>query len=455
MNTIIQPKLSEIIFDSAQSVRQVLAGQSLTEALDMVPKERKAAVQSISFYCMRHLASAKALSTLLLSKKAPNPLVNSLLLVGLCLLFAARKYPLDKRDNFPEAGDTQAFQHIPRYQDFTVVDETLKAAQQHKKSAAFKGLLNACLRRYLREQESLWEQILTHEEVKFDYPQWWINLIRKTYPDYWQDILNAAYVPGPLTLRVNKRVMARDAFSSLLDTQGIKHLCYGEDAIILEKAVPVQQIPLFSQGVCAVQDAGAQLAASLIPLQDGMRVLDACAAPGGKTAHILEHADVWMTAIDIDAKRLARVKENLTHLGLLSDKVTLCVADASVSQPWWDGRPFDIIMADVPCTASGIVRRHPDIKWLRQESDVIKTANLQRKIVQNLWTLLKPGGYFLYITCSVFPQEGVEQADFIEKNFADAERLAAPGQLLPLVYGDEQRALHDGFFYALFRKREG
>lgn len=440
--TVINPKLSDVLFHSAQAVRQVLAGQSLTESLEVTPKELKAAVQSISFYCMRHLATAQVLSQQLLSKKAPNPLVHALLLVGLCLLTVSRR-PM------PEG---ELAQSIPQYQDFTVVDETIKASQLHKKTAAFKGLLNACLRRYLREQDGLWKTIQQSEEVQFNYPQWWINLIRKSYPTQWQALLKVADLPGPLTLRVNRRKTSREEFSTQLNELGMSHQYYGDDAVILDKAVPVQQIPGFDQGICAVQDAGAQLAASLLPIRDGMRVLDACAAPGGKTAHLLESADVQMTAIDIEPKRLARVEENLKKLGLYHEKVHLLQADATTTKPWWDGELFDIVMADVPCTASGIVRRHPDIKWLRKEADVAQTAKLQRAIVKNLWSVLKPGGYFLYITCSVFPQEGIEQAAFIQQTFKDAIALDAPGQLLPVVTIEQPRPLYDGFFYALFQK---
>ncbi|WP_159991690.1 16S rRNA (cytosine(967)-C(5))-methyltransferase RsmB [Pelistega ratti] len=443
MNTVVSPTLSVAIFAAAQAVKSVLAGQSLTEVLTTVPKEQKAVVQSISFYSMRHLMSAQALAQQLLSKKAPNTLVHALLLVGLSLLIVPRKRI---HEDFTQG--------IPFYQDFTIVDETLKAAQRHKKSASFKGLLNACLRRYLREQDKLWEIIGQQETVQFDYPQWWIDLIKKSYPQEWKAILRTANIPGPLTLRVNRRKITREAYSAELNRLAIAHQCVGEDAIILEKAVPVDQIPFFQQGYCAVQDAGAQIAASLLPLRDGLRVLDACAAPGGKTAAVLERANIDMTAIDIEEKRLARVAENLKHLGLYSDKVSLYTADAT-TQSWWNGEPFDIVMADVPCTASGIVRRHPDIKWLRKESDIAKTARLQREIVRNLWSVLKPGGYFLYITCSVFPQEGQEQATFIEKYFSDAIRLEAPGQLLPLATDQQPRPWHDGFFYALFRKAEG
>lgn len=439
---MITPKLSDVLFHSAQAVRCVLAGQSLTEALESTPKEQKAAVQAISFYCMRHLATAQALSQQLLSKKAPNPLVHALLLVSLCLLTVSRRA-------LPEG---ELAQSIPQYQDFTVVDETIKASQLHKKTSSFKGLLNACLRRYLREQDSLWALVQQSEQVRFDYPQWWIDLIKKSYPQQWEVLLNAANLPGPLTLRVNSRKTTREAFSAELKAANMSHQLYGDDAVILDKAVPVQQIPGFDQGVCAVQDAGAQLAASLLPLRHGMRVLDACAAPGGKTAHLLERADIHMTAIDIEPKRLARVEENLKKLGLYGGQVRLLQADATTQKPWWDGELFDIVMADVPCTASGIVRRHPDIKWLRQEADVAKTAALQRVIVKNLWSMLKPGGYFLYITCSIFPQEGVEQAAFIKETFSDAIALDAPGQLLPIADMPNARPLHDGFFYALFQK---
>lgn len=432
--------LSLHIYWAAQALKHVLAGRSLTEALSTVPHQEKAAAQSISFYCMRYLATAQALSQRLLDKQPPNSLVHSLLLVGLSLLTVPKQI-------FNEA-DTH---RVPRYQAFTVVNETLKAAQRHKQSSGFKGLLNACLRRYLRQAEQLWQQIQQQETVKYGYPQWWIDIIRQTYPQQWQAILQAANTPGPLSLRVNKKKITRADFSAQLLAHDMAYQWYGDDAVILEKAVPVQDIPGFEKGMCAVQDAGAQLAASLLPLQEGMRVLDACAAPGGKTAHILETADVQLTAIDIDAKRLERVAQNLTQLGHNMSRVSLVRADVAQLSSWWDGKPFDIIMADVPCTASGVVRRHPDIKWLRQFSDIANTVALQRHIIESLWETLAWGGVFLYITCSVFPQEGMEQAQFIQAHLKGAQPIAAPLQLLP-ISNEGKPALHDGFFYALFRK---
>lgn len=432
--------LSDVLLVSADCVRLVLSGRSLTEILAEIDPTLRAAAQSISFYTMRQLATAQALSRELLSKKAPDPRVHALLLVSLALLSA------------PDEAESNEQQAIPRYAEHTVVDQAVKAAQQRRKTAPFKGLINACLRRFLREKESLMQKIATDEQVRYGFPQWWIDIIRHAYPEQWEPILASANTPGPLSLRVNQRKSTRQDFCQRLTEAGMSYQCFGEDAVILTQAVPVAQIPGFTEGVCAVQDAGAQLAAQLLPLKEGMRVLDACAAPGGKTAHILERADVQIWALDVEPQRLARVQENLQHLALFSDNVHLVQADATDCDAWWDGQAFDVILADVPCTASGIVRRHPDIKWLRQEGDIAKTVALQREIIRALWKTLASGGYFLYVTCSVFPQEGLEQAEFIEQTFVGAQRLDAPAQLLPVVQECQQRALHDGFFYALFRK---
>ena len=222
---------------------------------------------------------------------------------------------------------------------------------------------------------------------------------------------------------------------------------------MLTQPRPVHELPGFEQGWWSVQDLSAQLAGALLPVSDGMRVLDACAAPGGKTAHLLERADIHLTALDADPKRLERVGENLERLGLFHDNVTLTCADAADAQAWWDGVPYDAILADVPCTASGVVRRHPDIRWLRREDDIARTAALQRRIVDALWATLKPGGHLLYATCSIFPEEGEWQAHAFEKRHTDASRLPAPGQILPLKQAGEAHPIGDGFFYALFAKK--
>jgi 16S rRNA (cytosine967-C5)-methyltransferase len=249
-------------------------------------------------------------------------------------------------------------------------------------------------------------------------------------------------------LRVNRRKTSVAAYLETLASHAITARQIGPDAIRMDTAMPVAQIPGFEDGLASVQDAAAQLAAPLLDLQDGMRVLDACAAPGGKTCHILETAEVDLTALDNNPKRLQRITQNLQRLQL---EAKLQLGDASVGSQggdWWDGQLFDRILADVPCTASGIVRRHPDIRWLRRKTDTEQLATLSAKILDNLWQMLRPDGKLLLVTCSVWPQESEAQAvAFAARN--NARRLPAPGQLLPTADAGQD---HDGLFYALFQK---
>lgn len=438
---VVAPALSDVLFACAGCLRDVLAGRSLTESLQEVPAELRAPVQSVSFYVMRQLATGQALSGLLLDKKAPNRLLESLLVVALCLLAV------------DESQANNKARHVPVYDAHTVVNQAVKAADKHKKTASFKGLLNACLRNFLRNKASLMQAIAVRSEVKWGFPKWWIRQVRQAYPEQWQGILASAATPGPMTLRVNTRQISREELHRLFSEHGIEAHETGHAGLVLAQAQPVTQIPGFEQGWWSVQDAGAQLAGEIVPVHNGMRVLDACAAPGGKTAHMLELADLDMTVLDVDSRRLARVEENLARLKLDGPHVHMRAADAADLSQWWDGVPFDLVLADVPCTASGIVRRHPDIKWLRQEADLTKTATLQRTIVQALWQTVAPGGYLLYVTCSLFPIEGQAQARYLEMSLADAERLGAPGQILPLAQQSGSVAPHDGFYYALFRKK--
>jgi len=235
-----------------------------------------------------------------------------------------------------------------------------------------------------------------------------------------------------------------DAYLKTLAAAGMDAMQVGPSAVRLAQAVNVAQIPGFFDGLVSVQDAGAQLAAPLLDVRDGMRVLDACAAPGGKSGHILECADVDLTALDADARRLVRVEQNLQRLGLAAT----VKAGAAEATDWWDGRPYDRILADVPCTASGIVRRHPDIRWLRRKSDTHQLATLSSKILDNLWQMLRPDGKLLFVTCSLWPQESEAQAAAFAVRHG-AIRLDAPGQLLPRSGVGQD---HDGLFYALFHK---
>ena len=285
--------------------------------------------------------------------------------------------------------------------------------------------------------------------------------IRAEFPQQYTDILLAGNQHAPLTLRVNRRRTTRDDYLQRLAAEGIPATALEpileRQAVVLGKPMPVQRLPGFSEGHVSVQDASAQRAAPLLDARDGMRVLDACAAPGGKTAHLLELADVNLTALDQDASRLQRVHANLQRLGLGANVVC---GDAVDPTAWWDGVPFDRILADVPCTASGVTRRHPDIKWSRRVADIAQFAARQQIVIDALWRLLAAGGKFLYVTCSVFREENHHQiARFIERHddaqlqtlpldeFPASQEPYAPyaGQILP-------DAVHDGFYYALLQK---
>lgn len=362
------------------------------------------AIQGIAYRAMRRLGTVEWLVGTLVSK-APPEHVRALLAYALALL-------LD------EAA----------YTPFTVVDQAVTAVGARRESAFAKGLVNAVLRRFLRERETLAAQWQADRGARWNYRSWWIDAVERAWPEDWQSILAAAERPGPLTLRVNARHAGVDAYLATLREHGIEVDVVGRHAVRLALPLPVDRIPGFADGVVSVQDAGAHLAAEWLGATDGMRVLDACAAPGGKTGHLLELADVEVVALESDATRAERIGENLARLKLAAE---VRVGDAGAPEVWHDGRAFDRILADVPCSASGIVRRHPDIRWLRRDADIAALAAEQRRILLVLWPLLKPGDELLYMTCSIFPEEGEAQARWFEDAVQDAVRLDAPGQLLP------------------------
>jgi 16S rRNA (cytosine967-C5)-methyltransferase len=341
-------------------------------------------------------------------------------------------------------SDAPEHKSVAPYNDFTVVDQAVTAAASDLSIAHAKGMVNAVLRRFLRERDTQLHAVLNNPVARWNYPAWWIDATKAAYPDEWQTILAAGNALPPLTLRVNCRKTSTEAYLQMLNEHAIAATQVGPCAVRLTQAVGVAQIPGFEQGLVSVQDAAAQLAAPLLDVQDGMRVLDACAAPGGKTGHLLELAVLDLLALDSDAKRLPRIAENLQRLQL---DATLRVGDAA-GQGWWDGKPFDRILADVPCTASGIVRRHPDIRWLRRKSDTARLAGLSRQILDNLWSMLLPGGKLLFVTCSLWPQESEAQAAAFAVRH-QALRLPAPGQLRPEAGIEYDR---DGLFFALFQK---
>lgn len=428
--------LAFALLGAAHAVTQVRGGTALPQALSQVfaktdaSAQARGAIQDVAYRAMRQLGRSEALITLL-AKKQPEPaLLYSLLCCALALIVDPFNSP---------------------YGDFTVVDQAVTAASSQRDIAHAKGMVNAVLRRFLREHGTLLREAMKNPVAAWNYPAWWIDAVQTAYPEQWQAILQAGNAAPPLTLRVNRRQTSVSDYLGLLTQHGIGARQIGPDAVRLDQPVPVTHIPGFDRGVVSVQDAAAQLAASLLDVRDGMRVLDACAAPGGKTGHILERAQVELLALDADPKRLARIDENLQRLQL---RATLKTGDASKTD-WWDGKPFDRILADVPCTASSIVRRHPDIRWLRRPGDAAQLTTLSAQILDNLWRMLKPDGKLLFVTCSLWPQESEQQAAaFAERNHA--QRLDAPGQLLPTATVSDAAGHnnedHDGLFYALFRK---
>ncbi len=431
--------LWQLLSGCADAVAAVRQGHSLTDVLAERRPQERPGVQALSFAVLRRLGMAQALRHKLVPK-APQPWVDALLLSALALACGSE------------------------YNEHTLVDQAVEAAKRRAKPAS--GLVNAVLRRFLRERAELLAAIEQDPVASFNHPAWWITRLKKDWPEHWQAILMANQEQPPMTLRANQRHGTVAAYRQRLVEAGLlpesalpaeQSPANQPDPIALPHGVPVGKLPGFEQGDVSVQDSAAQIAAPLLihaggqPLPAGARVLDACAAPGGKTAHLLELADLDVTALDADPQRLSRVNETLQRLGL---KATTLAADASQPAAWWDGKPFDAILLDAPCSASGIVRRHPDVRWLRRESDITALAKTQDAILQALWPLLKPGGHLLYCTCSVFKTEGQDRIDaFLQRN-PDARALPSPGHLLPVVeYLDPARHNRgDGFFYALLSK---
>jgi len=415
------------------------SGRSGTAALDLVESLLRPAVQALSFQVWRSLARAEHLRRQL-AARSPPPQADALL----CVVLALGWNP----DDAP-------------YAPFTLVNQAVEAAKRQPSIKAQAGFINGCLRRFLRERDALVAQSDGDPVAVWNHPQWWIERLRRDHPQNWQDILRADGAHAPMTLRVNVRRTTRADYLARLAEQGVDAVAIGEAGIRLVRPMPVQRIPGFDAGLVSVQDAAAQQAAPLL-LQGVLaagtvpRVLDACAAPGGKTAHLLEFADCHVTALDIDPARCARIRQTLARLGLQAEVVA---ADAAQPHAWWQGTPFDAILLDAPCTASGIVRRHPDVPWLRRASDVDQLAVQQARLLASLWPLLRVGGRLLYCTCSVFRAEGdIQIQTFVEHN-TDAALLPSPGHLLPqlTVNGapvpDNRAGDHDGFFYALLEKR--
>lgn len=336
-----------------------------------------------------------------------------------------------------------------------VLNETVNAVKHLRKNWAT-GLVNAVLRQYLRQKEQL---TLDAAEltVLFNSPAWLIKQLQLNWPEHWSSILNAQQQKPSMTLRVNLNKISRENYQQLLAEKNIESSMGEPDsALILTQAISVEKLPHFHEGYVSVQDAVSQFAAYLLDIPANARVLDACAAPGGKTCHMLELYPTIekIIALDIDATRLEKLTENLNRLKLSAQ---LSVGDAAHPDSWWDGILFDRILCDAPCSATGVIRRHPDIKFLREETDIPVLAEQQLNILKTLWSLLKPGGKLLYSTCSILPQENVavitkflqqeKTATPIEINLPEAQTLLYGQQILP---GNSQAS--DGFYYAMLQK---
>jgi 16S rRNA (cytosine967-C5)-methyltransferase len=431
-NTPRSLPLSEAITIAAQAVSEVMSGRSLTEVLDQLDAHERPIVQSLSFDALRKWVRSHEFIKQFIPK-TPPPEVDHLLSVAIALFL---------QDPTESKG----------YPAHTIVDQAVKACGEYDQTMYAKGLVNAVLRKVsLIVQPPEGEKRFPPDPIPMYVPAWWRANLKRNYSKAWQSILFQQAKRAPLILRVNQKQYTREQYQSLLSEAGISSKPIEElagvqlpSALLLPEAVPVSDLPSFYSGAVSVQDAGAQLAAILLNPQMGELVLDACAAPGGKTAHLLELTDCAMHALELDGERIGKIGGNLDRLRLHSDKVRILRGDASKAA-WWDGVPFDKILLDAPCSASGIVSRHPDIPFLRREADIRALQEKQRAILNQAWKMLKAGGTLLYVTCSIFPEEGEVQAVWFAEQHSNAVRLAAPGQILP----DE---LNDGFYYALFKK---
>ncbi len=424
---------------AASIIDAVSDGQSLTECLEtFLPRLKtakdKAFVQAICYGVCRFYFRLDVLLSYLLEKpmKAKDSDLHALLLVGLYQLMAMR---------------------VP---DYAAVTETVNATDDLNKAWG-RGLVNAVLRRYLRDKEKLETQLDEEVESQYSHPLWWITSMQQAWPDDWEKILIANNSHPPFSLRVNARKKSRDEYLKTLSSlnEVIDIIPELPSGLTISPALPVEELPGFMQGQVSVQDGAAQLAATWLALAPGMRVLDACGAPGGKLAHILEIEPALdkVIVVEKDLKRIESIKENLTRLELNAD---IHCADAADVNTWWDGKPFDRILLDAPCSASGVVRRHPDIKLLREQRDIAKLAKEQLHLLSSLWPLLSENGILLYVTCSVFPQENEQ----VLKAFLAAHSDAQEDKIITSIGFSREIGLQilpgelnmDGFYYARLKK---
>jgi len=410
---------------------------ALAQCLVTLPDKQKndaPLIQELAYGVLRWFDQLDTVAALFLDKplKAKDRDIHLLLLIGLYQL-----------------------RHL-RVARHAAVKETVEAAAALKKIWA-KNFLNACLRSYLREETRAQAAVAASRSASFSHPAWLIEEIRRDWPDDWETILAANNERPPMVLRVNRRRQTREQYLARLAQAGMaaRAMPLSDTAVMVDMPVSVSELPGFSRGDVSVQDAGAQFAAILLDAQPGERVLDACAAPGGKTGHLLERTPelAELVALDKEPSRVALIEDNLARLGLGAKTIT---GDAANPANWWDGHPFDRILADVPCSATGVIRRHPDIKRRRQPEDLPKLVTTQARLLEGLWPLLKPGGKLLYVTCSMLSMENEKQLSAFLVRHPEAREV-----MLPMTVGRTRAAGRqilpgeagmDGFYYACIRK---
>jgi 16S rRNA (cytosine967-C5)-methyltransferase len=418
--------LAPALAESARIVARVAQGRSLATEFERIAdsgaETPRAALMDLSYGTLRRYGRVQAIVRALSRRVSEDTLLDALLWCSIQAI---------------ESG---------RYAEHTVVHQAVGACGLLEKWNA-KGYVNAVLRRYLRERSTFAARIEKNLEARYQHPSWWIEEVKTAYPQQWEAVLAAGNIHPPMCLRINRRRQDVAGYQMRLREAGIAAQTIGDCGLVLEKPLPTERLPGFAEGDVSVQDAGAQRAAPCLDLAAGQRVLDACAAPGGKSGHILESADVALTCLDERPERVALIERMLQRLHL---SASVQKADCTKLEEWWDGRHYDRILADVPCSASGVARRHPDLKWLRRAEDVGAFADRQSKILDVLWRVLAPNGKLLYATCSVFPRENEDVVQAFVARSVGALRLPLPdGETSQWLPG----AKHDGFYFALVAKQ--
>lgn len=466
--------LWKLLQSTAKSLLAIEKGQSWATVADTVDANVRSGTHALLYAVLRNWWLGQALENTLLKKAGSLPArASALLRIASVLLTAQRGM-----------GGAQ-------YDAHTVVNQAVEAARRNAKTRHVAGVINACLRRLLRERDTLLPALMQRDTVRFNLPLWWLQRLQNDWHDDWQTIADWQRTTAPLTLRVNAARVTLADYLRQLEQEGIAATAAGGCAVVLHKPPPIEQLPGYRQGWFAVQDAAAQLAAPLLldsvfattangsgnKVSEPLHVLDACAAPGGKTAHLLAYAEqhgraIDLLALEVDALRSQRIQENLHRLRHTSQRVQISVADAADTASWYpawrehsQAAFFDAVLLDAPCSAAGVVRRHPDIPLLRRDHDLAALAAQQKRLLEALWPFVRAGGCLLYCTCSLFKAEGQEQVQTFLENNSGAQLLPAPGQLLSInthnSHAKQQEGTgmphnisceHDAFYYALLRK---